>query len=484
MPTKYATLASTLVDNVGGKDNIESVYHCATRLRFVLADPSKANFEALESPKEVLTVVNAGGQTQVVIGPEVANVYTDLMTVLDETPGSTTSTGEANPGEKSSGQKEGERENFLGRTFALFSGIFTPFVPVLAAAGILRGLLTLATSLGWIDPASGTYTILYTGADVVLYFLPMFLAITTARFFKVNEFIALALAGTLIYPTILTAFAENTPLDFMGLSVVLIKYTSSVVPIIIAVYALSKLDKLVRPWIPSIVRAFVTPLIDLIIMVPLTLLAIGPVFTWVTNLFTTGFLNVYSFSPILMGLILGAAWHPLVIFGLHRGFIPINLNNLATTGRDPLIAMTMPSNFAQTGAALGVALRSKNKKFKALAASTAVAGIFGVTEPIIYGVTLKVRRAFYFSCAMAAVGGAIIAQAGVYALGLPAGGVLATPVFVENAFVWYLIAIGVAFVGSFLLTAIFGFKDVPADYLDIETDGETATKKSKRKEKK
>lgn len=471
MPTQYASLADDILDGVGGSENVASLYHCATRLRFTLHVDSKADLAALEIPKEVISVVQAGGQTQIVIGPEVANVYNAIQTEMNGSgAAATTPAAENAPPVK--------KENFLNRMFTLFSAIFTPFVPVLAGAGILRGLVTLLVSVGWLDAKSGTYTILWAASDVVLYFLPFFLAITTARHFKVNEFIALALAGTMLYPSILDAFTNQTPLDFLGIDVVLIKYSASVVPIIIAVFVLAKLDGLIRPLMPSLIRSFATPLIDLLIMVPLTLLAIGPVFTWVTTGFTSGFLAVYAFSPILMGLILGAIWHPLVIFGLHRGFIPVNLNNLATLGRDPLIAITMPSNFAQTGAALGVALRSKNKRFKALAGSTVVSGLFGVTEPIVYGVTLKVRRAFFFSCVMAAVGGAIIAGGGVYAIGLPSGGLLATPVF-ANAIIWYLVAISVAFVGSFLLTVIFGFKDVPADYLsgsdaDPDTDPKAA----------
>lgn len=471
MPTSYAQLADDILAGVGGADNVESLYHCATRLRFTLRDDAKADLAALEEPKEVISVVQAGGQTQIVIGPEVANVYTAVKAGLGGAPG-------AEPeGATDSDSSPAKKENFLNRMFTLFSAIFTPFVPVLAGAGILRGLVTLAVSLGWLDNTSGTYTILWAASDVVLYFLPFFLAITTARHFKVNEFIALALAGTMLYPSILAAFTEQAPLDFLGIDVILIKYSASVVPIIIAVYVLAKLDHLLRPLMPSLIRSFATPLLDLLIMVPLTLLAIGPVFTWVTTLFTDGFLAVYAFSPILMGVILGAVWHPLVIFGLHRGFIPINLNNLATLGRDPLIAITMPSNFAQTGAALGVAIRSKNKRFKALAGSTVVSGLFGVTEPIVYGVTLKVRRTFYFSCIMAAIGGGIIAGAGVYAIGLPSGGLLATPVF-ANAILWYILAIVVAFIGSFLLTLIFGFKDVPADYLagkDADTDLEATS---------
>lgn len=442
---KYQELVTFIITNIGTEKNVVAVQHCATRLRFTLKDDKKVNKHELESNKNILQVVTAGGQIQLVIGTQVADVYETLcqMTTL--------------------AKKEDHQEvkgRFIDKVFNLFSGIFTPFVPVLAGAGILRGILTLATSAGWIDTDTGTYTILYAAADTILYFLPFYLAISASRYFKVNEFIGLSIAGSMLYPTILTAFTNGTSLEFLGMHVVLIKYASSVVPIIIAVYVLSKLDKVLRKVTPTIIKSFFVPLLDLVIMIPLTLLAIGPVFTFLTNTFTDVFLTLYGFNPIIFGFLFGICWHPLVIFGLHRGFIPVNLNNLATTGREPLLAITMPSNFAQTGASLGVAFKSKNSDFKAVAAANVIPGIFGISEPIVYGVTLKAKKTFYYSCFMAGIGGAIIAGAGCYAIGLPAGGILATPVFAEHALLWYIGACAIAFIGAFLLTLIFGFDEV------------------------
>lgn len=441
---KYKDLAEFIIKNVGGEDNINNLQHCATRLRFDLKDEKKANKENIKNNESILQVLFAGGQFQIVIGTYVADVYRDIMSIINI---------ENNETKK-------KNKKFLDKVFALFSGIFTPFVPVLAGAGLLRGILTILTSTGLLGVDSGTYTILFAAADTILYFLPLYLAITSARYFKVNEFIALTIGGSLLYPTILKAFNEGISLDFLGANIILIKYASSVVPIIISVFVLSLLDKFLRKFIPAIVRNFFVPLLDLMIMIPLTLLAIGPVFTFATNFFTDSFLALYGFSPIIFGLILGVCWHPLVIFGLHRGFIPINLNNLATTGKEPILAITMPSNFAQTGASLAVAFKSKNKNFKSVALANVIPGLFGITEPIVYGVTLKAKRTFYYSCIMAGIGGAIIAWAGCYAIGLPSGGILATPIFAEHALVWYIIACLVAFIGTFVLTITLGFEDI------------------------
>lgn len=440
---KYQELTEFILKHIGTRSNVASVQHCATRLRFVLKDPNKADKKNLEAHQEILQVVEAGGQLQLVIGTQVSDVYITFCEL-------------ANMKKDAINQADGK---FLDRVFQLFSGIFSPFVPVLAGAGILRGLLTLFTSAGWLATDSGTYTILFAAADTLLYFLPFYLAISASRYFKVNEFIGLTIAGSMLYPTILSAFSTSTPLAFLGMRVVLIKYASSVVPIIIAVYVLSKLDRLLRRYIPTVIKSFFVPLLDLMIMVPLTLLAIGPLFTFLTNVFTDGFLALYSFNPIIFGFLFGISWHPLVIFGLHRGFIPVNLNNLAVTGREPLLAITMPSNFAQTGASLGVAVKSKQKDFKAVAAANVIPGLFGITEPIVYGVTLKAKKTFYYACFMAGIGGAIIAGAGCYAIGLPAGGILATPVFAEHALLWYIFACILAFAGAFLLTIIFGFEE-------------------------
>lgn len=457
-------LANFILENVGGEKNIVSMIHCATRLRFRLRDISKVNKSNLNSNKNIIKVVESGGQFQIVIGSDVGEVYKYITTI--------TKIDNENEAENSNKGKE----KFLDKVFNLFSGVFTPFVPVLAGAGILRGLLTLITSMGWLDAKGGTYTVLYAAADTILYFLPLYLAITAARHFKVNEFIGLTIGASLLYPTILGAFTNKTDLSFLGMPITLIKYTSSVVPIIISVWILSLLDKQLRKIIPSVIRSFFVPLLDLIIIIPVTLLAIGPVFTALTNLFTSGFLAVYGFNPIIFGFIFGVCWHPLVIFGLHRGFIPINLNNLATIGKEPLLAITMPSNFAQTGASLGVAIRSKNKDFKAIAGSAVIGGLLGITEPIVYGVTMKVKATFVYSCIMAGIGGAIIAGGGVYAIGLPAGGVLATPVFVEHNLLIYVGACILAFLGSMLMTIILGFKDIDSDKISEDHKTNTSTK--------
>lgn len=439
---EYKELAEFIVKNVGGKDNINSLIFCTTRLRFTLINESLADKENLEQNEGILQVIKSGGQYQVVVGTHVEKVCNSIYEIIGYEV-------------KKTDNKQKQRK--IDAVFEMFAAIFMPFVSALAGAGIIRGLLALFVSIGWMTYESGAGIILFSAADSVIYFLPLFLAITTARYFKVDEFIALALGAAMIYPDILNAVTSGTQLQFMGIDLVLMNYTSSVVPIIFIVFILSKFDKFLARIIPDVLKSFAIALIELIVLLPLSLMIIGPVLSIATDCFTDAFMAIYHFNPIIFGFIFGISWAPLAVFGLHSGFMPINMNNFATMGKDYLLPITMPSNFAQTGAALGVAIRSKDQKIKSIASSNILTGLLGITEPIMYGVTLPLKRPFYFSCLMAGVCGAIVASAGVYCVGLPAGGVLATPVFAEHALIWYIAGCLIAFIGSFLLTITFGF---------------------------
>lgn len=443
---KSKQLAEEIKVLIGGEDNISSVTHCVTRLRVVPIDRSLVDTEQISKLAGVIQVVEAGGQIQIVIGTTVPEVYKYFV-------------GEEKP-QKTNGESELKKSE---KIFNFFAGVFTPTVPVLAAGGLLRGILTILVSAGLMDSQGGTYMVLYAIADVVIYFFPLFLAITTAKYFKLNEYTALALGGVLLYPTLIDAFTNGTDISFLGIHVTLVQYASSVVPIIAAVYFMAVLDKNLRKVVPSIVAAFIVPLLDLLIMVPLTLIIVGPILTILTNMFTTSFLYVYGISPLLFGFIYGLFWQPLVVLGLHRGFIPVTLTNFSTLGYDPLIAVTMPSVFAQTAASIGIGLKTKNKDFRGVALSNAIPGFLGVTEPIVYGVTLKSKQPFYIACLMSGISGAIISVAGVYAIGMPAGGILATPVFAESGLFWYIIACLIAFIGTLILTLLFNFIDMDED---------------------
>ncbi|WP_243354750.1 PTS beta-glucoside transporter subunit IIBCA [Bacillus litorisediminis] len=466
----YEKLAKEIIELVGGEKNVTSLVHCATRLRFVLKDTSKANKGKLENTEGVITVKESGGQFQVVIGntvPEVYNAIGKVSNILSENKAKDTS-------------NQGKKGNIVGRTIDVISSIFAPLLGVMAGAGILKGLLLIATNFGWLDPASTTYIILAATADSLFYFLPLLLAVTTARKFEANVFTALTIAGALLYPSIITLRTDGVETDFFGIPVTLMSYSSTVIPIILAVIAMSKLEKVCNRFIHDSVKNFLTPLISLVIILPLTLIVFGPIGVNVGNAIADGLVAVFSWSPLLAGAILGASWQLLVIFGVHWGLIPVFINNVAVYGRDGVKPATTASVFAQTGAAFGVFLKTKNKKLKALAGSTTITALFGITEPAVYGVTLRLKRPFIAGIIGGAVGGAIIGQAGTQAFASGAPGLLTLPIFYGpggQGFPGLILGIVTAFVVSAVLTYILGFED-PVEEAETDDESNETTEKS------
>ncbi len=328
--TKYSTIAEEVLSAVGGAANVSSLMHCATRLRFVLVDEARADLDAIKAVHGVMGVTRSGGQTQVIIGTDVPEVYAAIQ-------------GLGVTGESSSGADEGGKKG-LTKVFDIIAGVFTPIIFALAGAGMLKGLLILATTAGWLSTESGTYTILYAAADGFFYFLPLMLAATSAKKFNADRFVAMGIAAALVYPALVSAFDAGTELDFLGIPVVLTSYANSVIPIILAVAVQGQLERLLKRFIPSILNVLV-PLITLTVMVPLTLIVIGPVATWISSILAQGYTGLVALNPTIAGFVLGAAWPLVVMFGLHYGFVPIVFNNLATHGRDTLFTITGPPQY-------------------------------------------------------------------------------------------------------------------------------------------
>lgn len=456
-------LAKEIVELVGGEKNVESLVHCATRLRFVLKDDTKANKAKLEKTEGIIAVKENGGQFQVVVGNKVPEVYSaigQISNILDES---------------SDKEKPRKAAKGLGGIIDVISSIFAPLLGVMAGAGILKGLLLIASNMGWLETTETTYTILYAAADSLFYFLPLLLAVTTARKFQGNIFVAMTIAGALIYPSIVALKAEGTPTDFFGIPVILMNYSSTVIPIILAVIVMSKLEKLFNKTLHDSIKNFVTPLFLLVIMVPLTLLVFGPFGVYVGNGIAAGLVAAFGFSPLLAGAVMGATWQLLVIFGVHWGLIPVFINNVAVYGQDGVKPAATASIFAQTGAAFGVMLKTKNKKLKTLAGSSTLTALFGITEPAIYGVTLPLKRPFIAGVIGGAVGGAIIGQAGTLAFASGAPGLLTLPIFYGpggQGFPGLILGIVVSFVVSAALTYIMGFKD-PVEEEETKTESTT-----------
>lgn len=441
-------LAKQIITHVGGESNVISLIHCATRLRFKLKDKSKANKAALEKTQGIITVVESAGQLQVVIGNNVGQVYAQIMkdTNLEDD-------------EKKGDRRERSNSSVLDKAIDLISGIFSPLLGAFAGAGLLKGLLALFVLLGWLDATTGTYMILNAAADSTFYFLPILLGFTSARKFQANPFVAVAIAGALVYPSILEAFNNAQQIAFLGIPVTLINYTSSVIPILLAVWIQSYVEKLLRSIIHESVRNIFVPMLALVIVVPLTFLIFGPVGNTISQALASGYTWVYNLSPLIAGVIAGAFWQVFVIFGVHWGFMPIMLNNLATVGYDTMMPMLAAAGLAQAGAGLGVFLKSRNKQTKALAGSTTIAGVFGVTEPLIYGITLKFKKPFIYACISGAVGGAIIGAGGGRGFGFAFPGLLAIPTYIGSGFTATMIGMTVAFILAAALVLILGFKE-------------------------
>lgn len=413
---KYEKLAKDIIANVGGKENVNSLTHCVTRLRFKLKDESKANTEVLKNMDGVVTVVKSGGQYQVVIGNHVPDVYANVAAI-------------GGFGSASEEETKGEKLSPLNAFIDVVSGVFQPILGVLCATGMIKGLNAILLATNLLEDTSSTYMILNAIGDCLFYFFPIFLAYTAANKFKLNKFTGMAIGASLVYPT-MAGLAGQT-VDFFRIPVMMPAsgYASTVVPIIIAIFLASKVEKLLKKIIPDVVKTFVVPFFTLLIVVPVTFMAIGPVATWGSNLLGDVTLSIYNFSPLLAGLFLGGFWQVFILFGLHWGLIPVCMNNLSVLGFDPILATTIAVCFAQTGVVIAIMAKTKDKKLKSLCIPSVISGFFGVTEPAIYGITLPRKKPFIISCIVGAVTGAVISLTGSQIYMIGGMGLFSVPTF-------------------------------------------------------
>lgn len=473
----YSRLAREIVDHVGGKENITSVTHCFTRLRLVLKDRKLADKDQVSRLEGVISVVDGGGQFQVVIGNKVEQVYDEVVKLVDV-----------------SGEPEDEGKKSIANTvFQVISAMFTPLVPAIAASGLLKGILTAAqlymNSRGVDITGTDTYVVLYAASQIIFYYMPIFLACTAAKALKTSQFTAMAIGGLLVYPQIDALMQDaSTVTRVLGIPMVkgawqigdverVFSYTESVIPIILVVIVLKYLEKLLKKVIPEILQVILVPGLSLIIMVPVTFGVLGPVGIYIGNAIQVVYNTIIGFNVILGGALIGGLWCVFVAFGAHRALVPISFNDVAVSGRQTLMAMSSPANFAQGGAALGVMLRTKNSQLKSVAASTSLtAALAGITEPALYGCNLRLKKPMICAVISGAVGGAIIGWGGVYAESHVNGCLLTAVAYAAggvNKFLIYLLGCGVAFFGAAALTFIVGFED-------DKPDGEQETPEEKK----
>ena len=407
MASKYDGLARIIIQNVGGKENVVSLTHCMTRLRFKLKDESKAQTEILKETDGIVTVIQSGGQYMVVIGNQVPDVYDAVCAVGHITPGGAVNEdGTAAEGEDAPKEKFNPFNAFVG----IVTSVFTPCLGVLAATGILKGVLALFVALGVLSSTSGTYNVLYSLGDCFFYFMPILLGYTAAKKFGLPEMEGMVIGAALLYPYMLDASAMDIS-NIFGIPVILPSsgnYTSSVIPIICAVAFAAWLEKKFKKFIPDAAKLFVVPLITCTVTFCMTLWVIGPIASLLADGLGWIFNAIANFSGIALGAAVGALWQVLVIFGLHWALVPLMLNDMALNGCSTFLTGFFGCTFAQCGAVLAIYLKTKNAKTKSLCIPALVSGIAGITEPAIYGLTLPKKKPFIITCITGAITGAIL----------------------------------------------------------------------------
>lgn len=450
MAIDYRITAKELVKELGGNSNINNVTHCATRLRFILKDESKIDSDRVKKIPGVITVVQAGGQYQVVIGNHVKDAFDFVMELV---------TIDASQAEENPANKAG----VFSRIIDVISSIFAPFLYTLAACGILQGILGIFVALNAIDTAGGTYQILNFISWTAFTFLPVLIAVTAAKKFGMNVYTAVVIACALVCPDYINMVNAGDPVYFLGIRVQLLSYTSSVIPIILTVWAASYVQKFFDKHLPIVVRNLFSPMFTITLMVPLTLLVVGPVGNAVGGAIGGAYNFLYGLSPIIAGIVVGGLWEVLVIFGVHWGITPVTVGNYASLGYDTFTGLQASAVFAQAGATLGVFLKTKDRDMKGVSASAAVTGLFGITEPAIYGVNLRLKKPMICGCIAGAVGGAAGGAFNAVSWGYNMPGIATIPAYFKaghtSQFLGFLLSILISFVLGTVLTWIVGFKE-------------------------
>lgn len=459
----YKKLAETILGLVGGEENVASLTHCATRLRFNLKDESKADTAKLKTTKGVMGVVSSGGQYQIIIGSDVGSVYKEIigMTSLENN--------------KDTSEKKDDRK-VLAKVIDTVSGIFTPILPAITAAGMMKAVLALLIAFNLISKESQSYQIIDFMADSAFYFLPILLASSAAKKFKCNPYLAMMIGGIILHPSFISmvnaAKETSEKIQVFGLPIPLASYSSSVLPIILAIWFMSYVEPIADKVSPKAIKFFSKPLITATIVGIVTLTVIGPIGYIISDKVGLAILTLESYCGWLVPTLLGGLTPLLVMTGTHYGLVPIGINNRLTMGSDTVIYPGMlASNVAQGGAALAVAFKSKNSEIKQLASSTGLTAVFGITEPALYGVNLRFKTPLYASMIGGAVGGLFLGLFGVrnYAGGSP--GFLTLPSYIGGdamsnfyfAVAGAVISVAVAFVAGLIL-----YKD-PVDEVAVET---------------
>lgn len=475
-------IANQIIDLVGGKDNITDVWHCATRLRMFVHKKDQVDVEKISNIKGVVTAQFSGEQLQIIIGNKVAKVYAEVTEI----------TGPLGNQNDKSDRSNKSGSGVISTIMETISGIFTPILPVIAGAGLLKGLLTLCTGLGWLSEEADIYKVLFIVADCAFYFLPFLLASSAAKIFKTNNFLAITVAGSMLYPTILGSYnaisagQEVDPITLFGLvNVPFLNYSSSVIPIILGVWLLSYVEPAIKKIVPRSLSIMFTPMFTLIIVIVATLVVLGPLGNYIGEVLAIAISWLFNHAGIIAGLLLGATMPLIIMTGMHYALFPLVFNNFALLGHDKMLnPVALVTNVAQSGAAFAVAFRSKNKEMKELATSSGVSALLGITEPAMYGINIKLKRPFYACLIAGGISGAIVVGFGLKSFAFLTG-IISLTAYVEPGNIWNVViaisGFALSFVLAFILTLILGFEDIPEEKLEEEMGTGTADKQKSSK---
>jgi PTS system beta-glucosides-specific IIC component len=448
-------LSKDILKLVGGEENIDQVTHCMTRLRFNLNDNKKADKATLKNTPGVMGVMENGGQFQVIIGNDVPVVYNALVGNMSKSPNADAGSAGASTGEK-------KKRNPVSALFDFISGIFTPILPAITGAGMIKGIVAILVAVGWLSDTSSTYIILSAIGDGAFYFLPIILAISAARKLGSNMYIAAALAAGIMHPTI-TALLANGDTTFVGIKVIAATYSSTVIPIILAIWIASYVEKAVDRVTHASLKLLIVPTVTLLIMVPLTLMTVGPLGTVLGNGLSGGISWLFDNMSIFASILIGGTMSLLIITGMHYALLPIIVGSMTSLGYDFIIPLMFAANLAQGGAAFGVGLRSKNAKTKSLAYSTGLTAIMGITEPAMYGINMKFKKPFIAALIGGAVAGGFMGIVNVKAyvltglVGLPSIAAFISPAI--STLIYALVGGVIAIIAAAILTYILGFQE-------------------------
>lgn len=459
----YDGLAKKIVSSVGGKKNVRNVTHCVTRLRFELKDESLVLSKELEKENGVLGIANTGGQFQVIIGPEVDQVYAKVKKELGEFD----KEDELNPQQQRSSWKEWPKQGL-----DTLISCFVPAIPVIAGSGMIKVLAVMLNFSGVLAMDSSSYILLNMIGDAVFYFLPIIVAYNAAKKMNVDIFLSLVIAAIIVHPTLLTLGEPGTSANFFGLGVEIINYSTQALPAIFGVWLLKYVDKFADKVSPAIVKVFLKPMISLLIVAPIMLIVIGPLTSVLGDGFAALVTIMNQWGWLAVGL--NAALFPIMVLtGTHNATIPLLVQMFATQGFDAIFLPSgLAANVAEAGAAGAVAFKTKNKRLRGTALSATVSALLGITEPALYGVNLRLKKPFVAVLLGSLLGGCYIGMLGITAPTFVTPSVLTIPIFAGTIpnFVLGLTSIPVTFAITFLITYVIGFEDIIDDSEAMQMD--------------